>query len=380
MCSRTILTWTVTVALLVAGCKEGRPPTQSRPSAQGAPSRQSPGPAQDRPAAESPPSQSPVTADKILDVPGIEPVVSAVALSSDGRRVAVGDMDGEIVLRELPSGTVLWKNRSPHSGPVDTLVFSPDGLLLGAITHTHSVSVREVSTGRISASMEGGGNTRSITFHPTEPVLAAGAGSNLIFLTFGSVERKRPLPTNALPGERIDGVAFSSDGRLLAAVSAQGTLKVWSWPELTPRMSLKLSKSIEAVAPVSLVLAQDTRAAVNGLHGRVHVVDIVREREEQTFDNTPRALNHGAQTEMRGSLAFSEDGNWLFAPDMHDRGLRIVDLASGRTHAVFAGDAPFYKAMSVSVPAGVVALLRPADEKGGGPFGLEVWRLTYRTP
>jgi hypothetical protein len=78
------------------------------------------------------------------------------------------------------------------------------------------------------------------------------------------------------------------------------------------------------------------------------------------------------------SLAFSQDGDWLFAPDTHDRGVRILHLASGKTYQVLRGDAPFYKTMSISIPASLVALLRPGDPRGRGPYGLEVWRLAYR--
>ena len=164
-------------------------------------------------------------------------------------------------------------------------------------------------------------------------------------------------------------------------VSDQGSLKVRTWPALTLRTSLTMSKSLEAMAPVSLTLGrQGTRAAANGLLGRVHVVDFAKEREERIFDNTPEAPGHGMHAEMRRSLAFSQDGEWLFAPDMHDRGVRILHVASGRAYPVFQGDAPFYKAMSISVPASLVALLRPGDDQGRGPYGLEVWRVTYRKP
>src|SRR5207249_1329363 len=95
--------------------------------------------------------------------------------------------------------------------------------------------------------------------------------------------------------------------------------------------------------------------------------------------NTPEAPGHGMHAEMRRSLAFSQDGDWLFAPDMHDRGVRILNLASGKAYPVYTGDAPFYKAMSVSVPSSLVALLHPGDVQGRGPYGLEVWRLTYST-
>ncbi len=107
-------------------------------------------------------------------------------------------------------------------------------------------------------------------------------------------------------------------------------------------------------------------------------VDAAKEREERTFANTVEAPGHAPRAEMRRSLAFSEDGDWLFAPDTHDRGLRILNVSSGKTHTVLRGDGPFYKAMAITVPASLVAFLRPGDGQGRGPYGLEVWRLTYR--
>ena len=56
-----------------------------------------------------------------------------------------------------------------------------------------------------------------------------------------------------------------------------------------------------------------------------------------------------------------------------------MNLASGKAYPVFTGEVPFYKAMSISVPSSLVALLRPGDVQGRGPYGLEVWRLTYST-
>ena len=58
--------------------------------------------------------------------------------------------------------------------------------------------------------------------------------------------------------------------------------------------------------------------------------------------------------------------------------MRILHVASGKAYPIFRGEAPFYKAMSISVPASLVALLRPGDHQGRGPYGVEVWRLTYR--
>ncbi len=322
-------------------------------------------------------SSVPVTAERILDVGGIQPVVNAVALSPDGASVAVGDMDGELVMRELPSGAERWRGRVA-ARRVDGLVFSADGSLLASTAQEgRTLELWQVLAGRQTAVLEIR-DSRAAAFHPTEPTLVVGSLGALHVVDAQRGEITRTLP-NLHGGENVYAAAFSSDGQVLATASDQGVMKVWAWPALTLRASVPMSKSLEQMAPVSLVLGrQGTRAAVNGLLGRVHIVDLAKEREERTFDNTPEAPGHGMHAEMRRSLAFSQDGAWLFAPDMHDRGVRIVDLASGKAYPVFTGTGPFYKAMSISVPTSLVALLRPGDAQGRGPYGLEVWRLTYR--
>jgi WD40 repeat protein len=326
--------------------------------------------------ADSPP---PVTAERVLTLGGIQPVINAVALSPDGSVVAVGDMDGELVMRELPSGAERWRGRVA-AGRVDGLVFSADGSLLASTAQDgRTMELWQVLVGRQAAVLEIR-DSRTAAFHPTEPTLVVGGLGTLYVVDAQRGEIARTLP-NAHSGENVHAAAFSSDGQILATASDQGSIKVWAWPALTLRSSVSMSKSLEQMAPVSLVLGrQGTRAAANGLAGRVHIVDLAKEREERTFDNTPEAPGHGMHAEMRRSLAFSQDGGWLFAPDMHDRGVRILNLANGKTYPVFTGDAPFYKAMSISVPASLVALLRPGDVQGRGPYGLEIWRLSYRTP
>jgi photosystem II stability/assembly factor-like uncharacterized protein len=325
--------------------------------------------------AESPP---PVTAERLLDLRNIEPVVNAVALSPDGSLVAVGDMEGELVARELPSGTERWKGRVA-ARRVDGLIFSADGSLLATTAHeSRTMELWQVLTGRQVAVLDIY-DSRAAAFHPTEPTLVVGAGGNLYVVDAERGQISRTLP-NAHSGDRVYAAAFSSNGQVLVTASHDGALKVWAWPGLTLRTSVATSKSLEAMAPVSLVLGgrQGTLAAANSLHGRVHIVDLAKEREERTFDSTAQAPGHGLHGEMRRSVAFTNDGDWLFAPDMHDSGVRILHLASGKTYPVFRGDVPFYKAMSISVPASLVALLHPGDNQGRGPYGLEVWRLTYR--
>jgi WD40 repeat protein len=323
---------------------------------------------------------SPVSAVRVLEVPGMRAVVNAVALSPDGTLVVVGDLDGDLVAREVTSGAERWRVRvhAPGAGRrIDGIVFSTDGALLATFGHdAHSVELWEAATGRQSALLRIE-RARGVAFHPTERVLVVVGGPTVYVVDHDRAEIVRMLPS-AHQADRVDVVAFAPAGLVLATVSDRGGLKLWNWPELTLRASMSMSSSLEPMAPVSLALnPQGTRVAANALLGRVHVIDVPREREERTFTSVAEAPGHGMHAEMRYSLAFTDDGNWLFAPDVHDRGLRILDVAGGKAYPVLQGGGPFYKAVSIVPRASLVALLRPGNDQGGGPYALEVWRLTY---
>jgi WD40 repeat protein len=55
--------------------------------------------------------------------------VESLAVSADGRLIAVGGWDGALEIREVSSGRRLWR-RQGHIGPVRGLAFSGDGRLL----------------------------------------------------------------------------------------------------------------------------------------------------------------------------------------------------------------------------------------------------------
>jgi len=327
------------------------------------------------------PMAPPVTATRVLEISGLQPVVNAVGLSPGGNLVVVGDFDDDLIAREVPSGAERWKIRvrpRRERRRIDGVFFSPDGSLVVTTGHeAQTLEVWDAATGRSVAVLDIG-MTRGVAFHPDERVLAvAGAGTiSVVDLDSSKVVRSRP---NAHAGDRIFAIAFSGDGQTLGTISGEGSLKLWSWPELKLRSSTTLSSGLEPMSPVSLALTRrGTRAATNAILGRVYVVDTAKGREERIFGNVAQAPGHGMHAELRYSLAFTEDGDWLFAPDLHDRGLRLLHVPSGKTYPVLQGDGPFYKAVALAVPASMVAFLRPGGEQGGGPYGLEVWRLDYQ--
>lgn len=327
------------------------------------------------------PSEPGVTATRVLEITGLQPVVNAVALSPNGSLVVVGDFDDDLIAREVPSGAERWKVRvqpGRERRRIDGVFFSPDASLVVTTGHeAQTLEVWDAATGRSVAVLDIA-RSRGVAFHPSERVLAVAGAATIHVVDVDRGQVVRTLP-NAHAGDAIFAIAFSADGQTLATISGEGSLKLWNWPALVLRSSTTLSGGLEAMSPVSLALTRHgTRAASNGIYGRVHVVDTAKGREERVFANVAQAPNHGMHAELRYSLAFTDDGNWLFAPDSHDRGLRILHVPSGKTYPVLQGEGPFYKAVALALPASMVAFLRPGDDQGRGPYGLDVWRLNYQ--
>src|SRR5207249_4069040 len=91
----------------------------------------------------------------------------------------------------------------------------------------------------------------AVALSPDGSLVVGGTTIHLVDLERGEVVRTLP---NAHQGDRVDAVAFSGDGRVLATTSDGGGLKLWNWPALTLRGSVSMASSLEAMAPVSLAL------------------------------------------------------------------------------------------------------------------------------
>jgi WD40 repeat protein len=212
------------------------------------------------------------------------------------------------------------------------------------------------------------GRTRGAAFHPTERLLAvAGAATvHLVDLDRGEVVRAVP---NAHAGEAIYAIAFSADGQALASISEQGSSSSGAgrrsrfdprWRCRAGSSPWRRSRSRSAVTE----RAPPRTASSAGCTWWTRQ----RAREDRTFANTAEAPGHGMHAELRYSLAFTDDGDWLFAPDTHDRGLRILHVPSGTTHPVLRGDGPFYKAVALALPASMVRLLEAGRRPGPRPL------------
>jgi WD40 repeat protein len=155
-------------------------------------------------------------------LPGVGPQVMAVAFSPDGRQVVA--VDGTAVVRawDVATRQELWHSRA-RAQSYRCLAYSPDGNLL-AVGTQGLVELFDARDGRLVRTLElDGGFVGSVAFSPDGRRLAAGS----LRVTLWDVATGQPALTLAGPPL----VTFSPDGRRLVGCGPEG--QAWEW-DATP--------------------------------------------------------------------------------------------------------------------------------------------------
>jgi WD40 repeat protein len=170
-----------------------------------------------------------------------------VAFSPDGQTLATGNRTGLVWIWHLETGEQLAELASPIDKWITALAFSPDGEILAAGHSDGTVHLWRVSDSTLLHALKSETafcRADSLAFSPDGQTLAvAGArdGQEQAVALWsassdgfdgGSVNRQ----TLGIPKES-KAVAFSPDGRWLAAGSAEG-VRLWEMPEGALRVTL----------------------------------------------------------------------------------------------------------------------------------------------
>ena len=247
----------------------------------------------------------------------------ALALSADGKRIAVGGDNGVIRLFDVDTG----KERRLAEGPKAGLVRSVrTENCLAAIGRDGAVATFNPASGQMLATWA---TRRTPRVHQDFTLAALTDGSVLV--TGSSTEPElqlwdatgKSLGSLPLPaGESVLSTAFSASGKALAIGCRSSLVQLIDWPERKVRQTLKASGPVTALAfnHDSPVLA-----AATGTH--VELFDVPTGQDLRKIaskeETSPAALPRIAD------FAFSPDGRTLGIA-CYDGVVRLVDWTAGK--------------------------------------------------
>lgn len=268
--------------------------------------------------------------------------IEIAALFADGRRVALGDAQGQVLLLELATMTVApmqtgFSNavhKASCSADGSTIVAQADGVAEQSGNHT--IKAWQVATGRelVTFTVQNNYSIDRIPISPDGRFVVTGALDGPAEFWELPGLSKRTLISDKL---HTSGVAFFRDGRV-ATCSADKTAQVW---DLTARRSLLKMYSDQSWLR-SIALSPDERRLAAGDQlgqvKKVKVWDLATEQEVAVLSGHKEAII---------DLAFWPDGNTIVSVSQDKvivwRGASIEEIEADekrQTGALPAGAAP----------------------------------------
>jgi COMPASS component SWD3 len=232
-----------------------------------------------------------------------------VLLSSDGESLFAGTQAGEVRIWSLDSREM--QKGLPMSGaPVIWLGQSRDGRIL--VVGQWKVEVSEFCKCRVSVwNLPAGQEVKSWTFSALRPCMAVSPDGHWVATGHieGPVQICRLTDQSSLRTlnfcGRIRGVAFSPDGKLLAACSGEGIVKVWDLPNLRELAEFRAHTGDS----YALAFSPDSRRLATASYGEeaLKLWDVATWKELITLERPDQGVQQ---------IAFSDDGRQLIGRDL----------------------------------------------------------------
>jgi WD40 repeat protein len=249
--------------------------------------------------------------------------IYGVTFSPTDHCLATAGKDGVVRLWDSDTGRLLRRLRC-HNDEVNWAAFSPDGKTLATAGDDGAVKLWDVATGELKGQLIKASREAVVTaFRPDGKLLAAGFDDGTV--RWWELPTRHELPAWSAHPQRVDFLAFSADGEVLA--TAGESVKLWKVP----------TGQLGAVVPESTLGHDGVRCVALSHHG--HLIACPR-KEGRTgiWDQATRedrSFPPGSGAELQ-SLAFAPDDQ-LLATAGNDGSVRLWDVTSCQLRAMLPG-------------------------------------------
>jgi sugar lactone lactonase YvrE len=244
-----------------------------------------------------------------------------------------------------------------QGGAVQTVLYSPEGGMLGSVGADGSVAVWDLVSG-LGRPLPPAGPEQGhcAAFSADGRLLAAGRGGEPVALHDLRAQEEHALIDPSAATIEAECLAFAPDSRTLAVGQRDGRISLWDVE--ARRVRSELPGHAEVVS--SMVYSPDGRTlASSGGDRAVRLWDPATGRERRAIPDQPG---------MFVALAFSPDGRLLAMADRRNRFVRLWDLDEGAARPALHGAEAAVLAVAISPDGRTVAA---ADYRGV----VHSWRL-----
>ncbi|GMW02374.1 MAG: hypothetical protein AMXMBFR84_35100 [Candidatus Hydrogenedentota bacterium] len=151
---------------------------------------------------------------------------SPAAFSPDGRRIASGAADNNIILWDRDTGVLLQTLRG-HQYAIKYVAFSPDGKFIASSSYGGTIKIWDANSDRALNTLETGDPSppNSVAFSPNSRIIAYDSPTHNIHVSDGYL--LDDLAVLCGHTKWVHSIALSPDTRRIGSASRDGTVRIW---------------------------------------------------------------------------------------------------------------------------------------------------------